>query len=126
MGLLFGIDDLLELQVGLLEHPLEMNLVLALGRDRVGHLKVTLAEDAAGDRDTLLGGVVLHIVRALVDVSAAVKLVPTVRVFVAFIAEVSVGSAPVGGQIAAEVALELDMAKPVLLAGVLLTNAHVE
>ena len=125
LGLLFGLDDLLELQVGLLEHLLEMNFVLALGRDWVGHLQLALAEDAAGDGDTLLGWVVLHIVRALVNVTAAVILVPAIWVFVAFIAEVSVGSAPVGGQIAAEVALELDMAKPVLLAGVLLTDAHV-
>ena len=125
LGLLFGIDDLLELQVSLLEHLLEMNLVLALGRDRVGHLQLALAEDAAGDRNTLLGGVVLHIVRALVNVSSAVILVPTIRVFVAFIAEIGVGSAPEGGQTAAEVALELDMAKPVLLASVLFTDAHV-
>ena len=125
LGLLFGLDDLLELQVGLLKHPLEMNFVLALSRNWVGHLQLALAEDAAGDGDTLLGGVVLHIVWALVNVTAAVILVPAIWVFVAFIAEVGVGSAPVGGQIAAKVALELDMAEPVLLASILLTDAHV-
>lgn len=65
------------------------------------------------------------VVWALVLVSSAVVLVSTSWVLVALFTVVSVGTASELGQIAAVVALELDVAQAVLLAHVLRANAHV-
>ena len=118
-------QDVLKLQVGLLEDLFEMNFVLRLGCDRIGHLDLALAHDAAGDRNTLLRRMVLNIVRALVHISSAIELVPAAWIFVAFFAEVGVCTASELGKIAAEVALELNVAQAVFLAHVLLADAHV-
>jgi len=118
-------QDVLKLQVGLLEDLFEMNFVLRLGCDGIGHLDLALAQDAAGDRNTLLRRMVLNIVRALVHISSAIELVPAAWIFVALLAEVSVSTASESGKIAAEVALELNVAQAVLLAHVLLADAHV-
>jgi len=107
------------------EHLLEMNFMLRLFHDRIAHLDLTLADDAAGDRDSLFRRMVSDVVGALVLVSSAVVLVSASRVLVTLLTEVGVGSASELGQIAAEVALELDVAQAVLLAHVLLTNSHV-
>ena len=125
MRLFFGFNNLLKLQVGLLQHFLKVIFVLGLSRDRVGDLQLALAEDAAGDRDTLFGRMVFDTVRAFVSISAAIILIPPIRVFVAFVAEISVSTASESGQVAAEVTLELDMAEAMLLAGVLLADSHV-
>ena len=96
-----------------------------LGHDGISHLDLALAHDAAGDRNTFLSRMVCDIVRALVDISSAIKFVPAAWIFVALLAEVSVSTASERGKVAAEVALELDVAQAVLLAHELLTNAHV-
>ena len=96
-----------------------------LSHDGISHLDLALTHDTAGDRNTLLGRMVCDIVRALVHISSAIVLVPAAWVFVAFLAEVGVCTASELGKIAAEVALELNVAQAVLLAHELLADAHV-
>ena len=102
-----------------------MHFVLRLGCDGISHLDLALAHDAAGDRNTFLSRMVCDIVRALVDISSAIKFVPAAWIFVALLAEVSVSTASERGKVAAEVALELNVAQAVLLAHKLFTDAHV-
>ena len=108
-----------------MEHLFEMHFMFRLGHDWIRHLDLALAQDTAGDRNTLLGRMVRDIVRALVHISSAIELVPAAWIFVAFFAEVGVCTASELGKIAAEVALELDVAQAVLLAHELLADAHV-
>ena len=99
--------------------------MFSLGHDGISHLDLALAHDATGNRNTLLSGMVCDIVRALVHVSSAIVLVSAAWIFVALLAEVGVCAASECGKIAAEVALELNVAQAVLLAHVLLADAHV-
>lgn len=66
-----------------------------------------------------------HLEAALSGVSSAVFLVLPARVLVALLAEVRVGPAPEARHAAAEVALELDVTKTVLLAHELFADAQV-
>lgn len=100
------------MQVCLVENFFEMQLMLVL--KHVFHNHSTSAKDAASDGDTFLGWMMLDVVWALVSVASTIVFVSTRRVFVAFIAEVSVRPASERGHVATEVALVLDVAETVL------------
>ena len=113
------------MQVGLLKNLLEMHFMFRLSHDWIAHHDLALANDTACDRYAPFSWMVSNIVGALVLVASTIELVPATRILVALFAEVCVGTASELGQIAAVVALKLDMAQTVLLAHVLLANAHV-
>lgn len=118
-------NDLLKMLIGLFEHSLKAMLVLALKGDRIGHLQLACADDAASDWNTFLRGVMLNVEWAFVCMTTTVMLVPATRVLVALFTEVCVGTAPECCQVAAKVAFELNVADTVLLAHKLLAHTHV-
>jgi len=71
-----------------------VKLVLRLKSDRVAHLNLALADDAACDGHSLLHWVVRDTELAFGRVTSAIELTVAVGVIVALLAEVSVRPAP--------------------------------
>ena len=71
------------------------------------HRQLADAENASGDRDSLLGWMMLYVIGAPILVTSAVHLVSAIRVLVTIFAEVGICTASVLSHVAAEVALEL-------------------
>lgn len=90
----FGHQNILKLLVCFTEHLLKVKLVLRLESDRIAHLNLALADDAACNGHSLLHWIVRDTELALGCVTSTVELTTAVRVLMALLAEVCVGSAP--------------------------------